>query len=322
MKAKLLSKFSSLHDLLIWSEAFAGPGIKDATWGRYVCDLMNSRHFFGSMYFDAADSALSQLVHHWLCPEDSGKRHHPTTTQYTWYELQKKMESKGIAIFSMLPEMSMGSEPGTLRLSVGNMYTIAPSKFHSGSELWNLLIKNANTIAAIIQIGIYPAIYVPCAYILIMQWLGIAREHLKSVTDRELVMEIEDNFESKDDKHIIRLNFETYKPKITKQETKIENAVTLHLTTHKHNIAGPGAQKPTAFLGTTKKAGGAHAHRMAVTDGDKPGHWPWEKNGVHSRYEKPYAYIRDARQPHVGTVSGEHKELCCFNCGGMGHLVM
>jgi hypothetical protein len=43
MKAKIQSICPSLHDLLTWSEAFAGPRIKEATWGRYVYDLMKTR---------------------------------------------------------------------------------------------------------------------------------------------------------------------------------------------------------------------------------------------------------------------------------------
>jgi hypothetical protein len=69
MKAKMPSICPALYDLLTWSEDFKGARLKDATWSRYVYDQMKRRRVFGSMDFDAADGALSQLVYHWICPQ-------------------------------------------------------------------------------------------------------------------------------------------------------------------------------------------------------------------------------------------------------------
>jgi hypothetical protein len=54
-----------------------------------------------------------------------------------------------------------------------------------------------------------------------------------------------------------------------------KNVATLPLATHQRDIAGTRAHQPTAFLGSDKRAAGAHG--MAEINGGEFGHWPWRR---------------------------------------------
>jgi hypothetical protein len=155
-----------------------------------------------------------------------------------------------------------------------------------------------------------------------MQWLGMAREHLKSAVDKKLVKDIEDNLESKGAKHIIRLNCATYNPKHSKSETDIRSNITLHLATHQRDVVAAGSTQPKAFLGTAKGGGNTHAGGTTAPTGGAKGNWPWQIAGLSkSEWRVGCTLNGFDTSPHGKPFPAKHNDQCFYNCGKMGHLV-